>query len=163
MQRDTAEAIQRLAYARGAAEVVTAVDRPSRAARCRPLAAANAAAGFQMAAAGSRSYFSYDPIGFPKHSQVLLIPFPLSKTYVNTKEAYINRITVHLIGFLLCYFAANGESFFSVFQVGFDAKAGSANCFPNQLISLSRIGNYAHQPTDLLHSLAKEKAGQVSQ
>lgn len=54
-------------------------------------------------------------------------------------------------------------SFFE--QVGFDAKtsgpaAAAANCFPNQLISLSHIRNYAHQPptADLLHTL-KEKAG----
>jgi hypothetical protein len=42
-------------------------------------------------------------------------------------------------------------------QVGFDSKpgVGGANCFPNQLISLSQIRNYAHQP-ELLHSL-KEK------
>ena len=46
-------------------------------------------------------------------------------------------------------------------QVGFDAKSsGPANYFPNQLISLSHIKNYAHQPptADLLHTL-KEKAG----
>ncbi len=68
----------------------------------------------------------------------------------------------------------------SAFQVGFDSKAAvaasgaAANCFPNQLISLSQIRNYAHQPgaaasaaaaaasaasTDLLHSL-KEKVAQ---
>ena len=48
------------------------------------------------------------------------------------------------------------------FQVGFDAKTGGlqTNGFPNQLISLSHIRNYAHQPptADLLHTL-KEKAG----
>ena len=48
-------------------------------------------------------------------------------------------------------------------QVGFDSKMGGANSFPNQLISLSQIRNYAHQPSsDLLHSL-KEKTGQVTQ
>ena len=47
--------------------------------------------------------------------------------------------------------------------MGFEPKSSSAaNCFPNQLISLSHIRNYAHQPggptADLLHTL-KEKAG----
>ena len=50
----------------------------------------------------------------------------------------------------------------TTFQVGFDAKTGGlqTNGFPNQLISLSHIRNYAHQPptADLLHTL-KEKAG----
>jgi hypothetical protein len=43
-------------------------------------------------------------------------------------------------------------------QVGFDSKPGGTNSFPNQLISLSQIRNYAHQP-DMLHSL-KEKVTQ---
>jgi len=43
-------------------------------------------------------------------------------------------------------------------QVGFDAKPASAN-FPNQLISLSQIRNYAHQPSSDLLSL-KEKVTQ---
>ena len=48
--------------------------------------------------------------------------------------------------------------FFYVNQVGFDAKPASAN-FPNQLISLSQIRNYAHQPSSDLLSL-KEKVTQ---
>ena len=47
---------------------------------------------------------------------------------------------------------------FFLFQVGFDSKPGGTNSFPNQLISLSQIRNYAHQP-DMLHSL-KEKVTQ---
>merc|ERR1712008_244744 len=46
----------------------------------------------------------------------------------------------------------------STTQVGFDSKPGGTNSFPNQLISLSQIRNYAHQP-DMLHSL-KEKVTQ---
>lgn len=46
-------------------------------------------------------------------------------------------------------------------QVGFDTKLMGQNSFPTQqLISLSQIRNYAHQPsTDLSHSL-KEKVSQ---
>jgi hypothetical protein len=47
--------------------------------------------------------------------------------------------------------------------MGFESKPVGGNGFPNQLISLSQIRNYATQPSsDLLHSL-KEKAGQIMQ
>ena len=95
----------------------------------------NSSAGFSMPS--SRNYF-YDPLAFPKHH-----------SQVCTKQ----------VNFLK-------RSFFNChvfFQVGFESKPSGANCFPNQLISLTQIRNYAHQPSsDLLHSL-KEKAGQVSQ
>ena len=105
-----------------------------------------AAAGSMLNSSGfasmhsSRNYF-YDPLSFPKHH-----------SQVRKRE----------LEFVFCIYKYNFT--IAVFQMGFEPKSSSAaNCFPNQLISLSQIRNYAHQPSsDLLHSL-KEKAGQVSQ
>ncbi len=102
-----------------------------------------------------------------------------SRCAVAALAFFVMAISVALACCLICQKAVLTQHY-SPFQVGFDSKAAAAasgaaaNCFPNQLISLSQIRNYAHQPgaaasaaaaaasaasTDLLHSL-KEKVAQ---